>query len=81
VLLAEGDEARKLAELYPGALVGEAALLTGAPRNATVLAVEDSALLRLRREDFLETLAADRRAAATVLQQWRLRDRPRRIEG
>ena len=43
------DPERRLAALGPGTLFGEAALLTDAPRNATVRAVEPCELLLLRR--------------------------------
>ena len=44
---------RQIAMLGVGALFGEAALLTDAPRNATVRALERCQLLRLRRGDLL----------------------------
>lgn len=72
-----GTEPRLLATLYPSSLVGEVALLTGAPRNATVRALDAGELVLLRRADFLELLASNRQATAAVMQQWRLRDRPR----
>lgn len=42
-----GDLKSFSSEVKPGEFVGEMALLTGQPRSATVLAVEDSELLRL----------------------------------
>lgn len=39
-----------------GSAVGELALLTGSPRSASVLALRDSELLRLSREDFMNLL-------------------------
>ncbi len=44
--------------LAAGAVVGEMALLTDQPRNATVAAIEPSRLLRLAREDFERAAAA-----------------------
>lgn len=41
-----------VAEIGRGEIVGEMALLTGAPRSATVLAVRDSVLIRLSRGAF-----------------------------
>jgi predicted acylesterase/phospholipase RssA/CRP-like cAMP-binding protein len=43
---------RVLDRLEPGATVGEMALLTGQPRTADVVALEDSQLVRLSREGF-----------------------------
>ena len=53
-----GDEYH-LATLGPGSLLGEAALLTDEPRNATVRALEPCTLLALRRADLLETMGED----------------------
>ncbi|HXT60827.1 MAG TPA: ATP-binding cassette domain-containing protein [Pirellulales bacterium] len=49
-----GDEAhpRRVATLGVGDFFGEAALLTGAPRNATVRALEDLELYALGKQDF-----------------------------
>ncbi len=46
------DRRRRIADLLPGASVGEMALITGAPRSATVRAGRRSTLMRLSREDF-----------------------------
>lgn len=80
-VLAEGGETpgRRLATLGPGALFGEAALLTGAPRNATVRALDPCQLLMLRREDLLESMSSDRGVAARMVELLHLRDRPRRF--
>lgn len=40
--------------ILPGQLVGEMAILTGAPRRATIRAIRDSALLRLTKARFLQ---------------------------
>jgi CRP-like cAMP-binding protein len=72
---------RQLARLGPGALFGEAALLTQVPRNATVRSVAPCELLVLRRADLLEAMASDDRAAARVVEQVGLHDRPRRVAG
>jgi putative peptide zinc metalloprotease protein len=77
----EGGEARSLATLGAGSLFGEAALLTDAPRNATVRALEPCELLALRRADLLEALGEDRHAGDRMLELLRLRDRPRRKPG
>jgi len=76
----QGDE-RTLATLEPGALFGEAALLTDEPRNATVRALEPCTLLALRRRDLLEVLGEDRQTSERMLELVRMRDRPRRVRG
>jgi putative peptide zinc metalloprotease protein len=76
----EGEE-HNLATLGPGSLFGEAALLTDAPRNATVRALEPCELLALRRTDLLEAIGEDRHAGDRMLELLRLRDRPRQKPG
>ena len=75
-----GDE-RNLATLGPGSLLGEAALLTDEPRNATVRALEPCTLLALRRADLLESIGEDRQTGQRVIELVRLHDRPRRVSG
>jgi hypothetical protein len=77
----EGGEGHDLATLEAGSLFGEAALLTDAPRNATVRALESCELLALRRNDLLEVIAEDRNAGDRMLELLRLRDRPRQKPG
>lgn len=77
-----GAEAkRRLCTMRAGALFGEAALLTGSPRNATVRALTDCELLILARSDFLEVIGADGAVGVQVIELLRLRDRPRQISG
>jgi len=52
-----GGQETTLAVLGPGAYFGEAALTSGAPRNAGVRAAFDLTLLRLERSDFERMLA------------------------
>jgi putative peptide zinc metalloprotease protein len=77
----DGTAERSLATLGPGTLFGEAALLTEAPRNATVRALEPCELLALHRADLLEAIGEDRRMGERMLELLRLRDRPRRAPG
>lgn len=77
----DGAAERELTTLGPGALFGEAALLTDAPRNATVRAAVPSELLVLRRADLLEAIGAAPRVAVQVMELLRLRDRPQCIDG
>src|SRR5215210_25967 len=77
----EGGEGRDLATLEAGSLFGEAALLTDAPRNATVRALEPCELLALRRTDLLEAIGEDQHAGDRMLELLRLRDRPRQRPG
>ena len=72
-----GSEERNLATLSPDSLFGEAALLTGAPRNATVRALDACELLVLHRSDLLEAIGEDRHSGERILELLRLRDRPR----
>lgn len=49
---------RLVARIYPGAVVGELAVLAGIPRLASVLALRNSTLLQLSRADFDDVSAA-----------------------
>ncbi|HEV8021050.1 MAG TPA: cyclic nucleotide-binding domain-containing protein [Candidatus Lustribacter sp.] len=72
---------RQLATLRTGMLFGEAALLTGAPRNATVRARTDCELLVLRGADVLAAMAGERELADHLVALMQARSRPRRHEG
>ena len=72
---------RQLARLHAGTLFGEAALLTGAPRNATVRALSDAELLVLGREDIVAAMSADRKVADHLVGMLQARSRPRRRDG
>jgi len=61
-----GDGPRLLGEVLPGDSVGEAGLLSGAPRSAGIRAIRDSLLIRLDQAHF-ETLAARHPAMVTRL--------------
>jgi predicted acylesterase/phospholipase RssA len=68
VTQAGGDE-RTLRVLGPGAAIGELALLTGAPRSASVQALRDSTLLRLHRASFVDLIERDPGFAAAVARE------------
>jgi predicted acylesterase/phospholipase RssA len=69
-VVARSDEGeRTLRILGPGAAIGELALLTGAPRSASVQAVRDTTLLQLRRDRFVELMERDGRFAAAVARE------------
>jgi CRP-like cAMP-binding protein len=78
VLDGEGEAERRLARLRAGMLFGEAALLTGAPRNATVRAVGDADLLVLRRADVIGAMSAEGAIAEQLRDLMQARSRPLR---
>ncbi|WP_217474502.1 cyclic nucleotide-binding domain-containing protein [Stutzerimonas stutzeri] len=58
VMVGLGSDRQMVAELGVGACFGEEALLTDRPRNATVTLLEDTCVLRLARQDFIDLLKA-----------------------
>jgi CRP-like cAMP-binding protein len=56
----EGEEAAIIATLGPGDFFGELALLDGAPHSATVVAIEPTEVLVLRRDVFEQLIDTDR---------------------
>jgi CRP-like cAMP-binding protein len=78
VLKQEGGSQRLVATLGSGEIVGEAALLTHATRDASLRALEDVRLLALRRSHLLEVVRAQGREVVALAQ---LRDRPARAAG
>ncbi len=60
---------RKVAELGPGAVVGELALLSDAPRTATVVATTDGTILEVHRRHFLALLRDSPALARRLLSQ------------
>lgn len=61
-----------LAQLTEGDSFGEAALLSGEPRNASIVADTDGALLRLARNDFSALIKADLVRQVTLPQAERM---------
>lgn len=60
---------RKVAELGPGAVVGELALLSDSPRTATVVATTDGTILEVHRRHFLALLGDSPALARRLLSQ------------
>ncbi|HEV8249386.1 MAG TPA: patatin-like phospholipase family protein, partial [Gaiellaceae bacterium] len=59
-VVVEHDGETRIARLLgPGAAIGELAILTGAPRSASVQAVRDSELLEIESDRFLDLLVRD----------------------
>ena len=54
----QGPGARALSEIVRGETIGEASFITGAPRNATVIALRDSVLARISRPNLERLIAA-----------------------
>ncbi len=57
VVVRRGDPEKEIARLYTGDFFGEAALITGQPRNASVYALEDSFICSLSKERFQAAMA------------------------
>ncbi|MEO8358682.1 MAG: PqqD family peptide modification chaperone [Vicinamibacteria bacterium] len=70
-----------VARLEAGDIVGESALLTSTPRDATLVVVEPVLMLALRRDDLIETLDQDKRVANHMVELMHQRDRPKAREG
>jgi CRP/FNR family cyclic AMP-dependent transcriptional regulator len=77
-----GAMERSLRVLKPGDLFGESALMRGAPRNSTAVALTDGAALGLDQATFQQVLTTNPAVGARVLQQLirRLRDAEDQIE-
>ncbi len=66
---ADAGEERMVREMARGEVIGEMALYTDAPRSATVVAIRDSALLRLSKAQFQHLLAASAQASVALTRQ------------
>jgi len=74
-LTGPNGEEKKVAELEAPSFFGEMALMTGAPREATVVALSDVECLRVDKDDFKEILAlrpAVAKEMSTILAQRRV---------
>ncbi len=82
-ILSEDGRELILDILSKGDFFGEMSLLDGRPRSATVVAIEDSELLILRRGDFIRLIERIPRIAAQVMAilASRLRKADQKIEG
>ena len=67
VLLSEGGKEIILSVLKDGDFFGEMSLLDGEPRSATVIAMEDSTLLIIQRQEFLRQMEENPSIAKAVL--------------
>jgi len=61
--------------LGPGDIVGEMALVDGAPRSTTVVALQNSTLLRLPRGPFIEALLAEHERAQRAKEALKAQER------
>jgi len=77
----DGEDDRRLATLGVGAMLGEAAILTGEVRNASVRALKDGHAFRIDRDALLEMFERDRRIGLQAIQLFRLREQPRQATG
>lgn len=62
-----GAKKQKIAEIGPGGVFGEMALLDGGPRAATVVAKDDTECLVLSRWDFVAELRSNPQMAVAML--------------
>jgi len=81
VVRSEPSGPRVVARVGVGDIVGESALLTTSPRDASLVVVERADLLALRRRDLIEVLGEDKQVAAHMVELVRRRDRPKAKEG
>ncbi|MGQ9779905.1 MAG: Crp/Fnr family transcriptional regulator [Bacillota bacterium] len=81
-LCSQDGRSLTLAELGPGEILGETALLIGGGRTANAVAVTKARLVGLKKEEFLRTIAARPEAALSLIMTLarRLREADRRIE-
>lgn len=75
VLLGEQGQETILTTMNSGAFFGELSLIDGAPRSASVITLQNSSFLQLKRETFLEVLRMHPNIALKVLRQLSLRVR------
>jgi len=71
----EGHETQFLGVIRPGEPAGEMALIAGAPHSAKVVALRDSEVLALSRDDFFDAVAADSTVMTELARLMILRNR------
>jgi putative peptide zinc metalloprotease protein len=81
VVVEDQGRERMVASMGPGSIFGEAALLTGAQRTATVRATAPCEVFELKRHDLDELLDRRRSQTGHLVQLFRLQERPRRADG
>lgn len=69
VLIERADGSHSLAVLSRGAVFGEMALFTRAPRSATVRALGEARILTLNKKEFMAKIHEDPSLAFRILQQ------------
>lgn len=69
VYLEEDGQRRIVRELTRGEVVGEMSLITDAPRSATVVAIRDSVLVSLGKEDFAQLQATSPQVTLALTRQ------------
>ena len=63
----EGEEETSLAMLEPGDYVGELSLLDGGPQTASAIALTQTSVLTLERDDFLSYITDNPQGMAAIL--------------
>lgn len=69
VYIEEGEVSRVVREISRGEVVGEMSLFTEAPRSATLIAIRDSVLVRLAKEDFNYLLSVNPEVSLALTRQ------------
>ena len=73
VRILDDPEGHELAILEPGQFFGEVALMTGQPRNATAISVDETELLFLAKEEFQQALNREKSFRDQLLQVFSVR--------
>lgn len=81
ILRRTGAREEQIATAGLGTLLGEAAILTGEVRNATVRALEDVEAFEIDRHAILEMIEHDPRIGLQAIRLFRLREQPRHASG
>ena len=78
VVTEENGQSRKIGEIIRGETVGETALITGEPRNASIFALRDSGLVRLSKASFEQVIAQHPAVAVNMAKRiiYRLKNTP-----